>query len=88
MEQEIGLIKNKNNGWFNEVCHKAVEKRKLSRDKYLVLQDQNTKAVDEKERRDCRHILQKDKRNFLNRLLEEAERNRSQGNSRNIFRTH
>lgn len=31
-------------------------------------------------------ILQKEKQNFLNRLLEKAETNRLQGNSRNFFR--
>jgi len=51
-----------------------------------VLQDQNTKEVYEMERRNCRHILQKEKRNFLNGLLEEAERNHLQGNSRSFFR--
>lgn len=35
-EKEIGIIKNKKNNWYNKVCCKAVKKRKLSRDGYLV----------------------------------------------------
>jgi hypothetical protein len=45
-----------------------------------MLQDQNTKEKYEKERRECRHIIQRKKRKFLNGILEEAERNRSHGN--------
>jgi len=85
-EQEIGLMKKKKNEWFNEVCRKAVEKRKLSRDSFFMLQDQNTKENYEIERRKCKHIIQKAKRKFLNGILEEAERNRSHGNTRNFFR--
>lgn len=38
------------------------------------------------ERRECKHIIQREKRKFLNGILEEAERNRSHGNSKNFFR--
>lgn len=58
------------------MCGKAVEKRKLSRDSFLMLQDQNTKEKYEIERRKCKHIIQRQKRKFLNGILEEAERNR------------
>lgn len=85
-EQEIGLMKKKKNEWFNEVCREAVEKRKLSRDSFLMLQDQNTKEKYEIERRKCKHIIQREKRKFLNGILEEAERNRSHDNARNFFR--
>lgn len=37
------------------------------------------------ERRECKHIIQREKRKFLNRILEEAERI-PHGNSKNFFR--
>lgn len=85
-EKELGTQQNKKNKWFNEICRKAIEKRKLTRDKYLMLQNQIIKETYERERQICRHILQREKQNFLNGLLEEAEKNCSQGNSRNFFR--
>jgi len=85
-EQEIGLMKKKNNKWFNDVCRKAVQERKLSRDSFLTSQDQDTKEKYEIERRKCKHIIQRVKRKFLNGILEEAERNCSYDNARNFFR--
>lgn len=67
------------------MCRKVVEKRKLSRDIFLMLQDQNTKEKYEIERRKCKHIIQREKRKFFNGILEEEERNRSHGNARNFF---
>jgi hypothetical protein len=64
-EQEIGLMKKKKNKWFNEVSRKTVEERKLSRYSFLMLQDQDTKEKYEIERRKCKHIIQREKENFL-----------------------
>jgi len=61
-EQEIGLMKKKNNKWFNEVCRKAVQERKLSRDSFLTSQDQDKKEKYEIERRKCKHIIQREKK--------------------------
>lgn len=44
---------------------KNVIKRKLSKDSFLLLQDQNTKKKYEIERRKCKHIIQREKGNFL-----------------------
>jgi len=83
-EQDIGLMKKKNNKWFNEVCRKEVQGRKLSRDSFLMLQDQDTKEI-EIERRKCKHIIQREKMKFLNGILEEAERNCSHSTARNLY---
>lgn len=82
-EKEIGFIKNKKNEWYNKVCCKAVEKRKLARDKCCKIK---TQWCIQKEWRNCRYIFQRKKRNFLNELLEEAVRYRLQGNSLNFFK--
>ncbi|KAL4111931.1 hypothetical protein QTP88_015797 [Uroleucon formosanum] len=74
-EQSIGRMENKRNKWFNEACRRAIEKRRVMRDNY------------NKERKNCKRVLKRKKRNFLNGILQEAEKDRSQGSIRNLFKT-
>ena len=48
---------------------------------------QTRKKIYEIERKSCKRIIQREKRNFLNGILQEAEKDRSQGSIRNFFRT-
>lgn len=41
----------------------------------------------EAERKNCMRIIQREKRNFLNELLQEDENNYSQGSTKSFFRT-
>lgn len=47
----------------------------------------NTKIIYEIERKNCKRMIQKEKRNFLNNIQQEAEKDCLQGNIRNFFRT-
>jgi len=85
-EQNIGKTENKNkeNKWFNEVCRKAIEEWRLARENYNRSGDQLSREKYEKERRKCKSVLQREKRSFLNEILRDAEKNKSQG-SINFF---
>lgn len=39
------------------------------------------------ERKSCKRVIQREKRKYLNEILQEAEKDRSQSNARNFFRT-
>jgi hypothetical protein len=86
-EQVIGKLKSGNKKWYSEKCREAIEKRLMSRDNYVKLNDANTKKIYGIERKNCKRIIQREKRNFLNGILQEAEKDRSQGSIRNFFRT-
>jgi len=58
----------------------------VTRENYNRSGDQNEKLIYEKERKNYKRILQREKRGFLNGILQEAEKNRSQGNIRNFFK--
>ncbi|KAL4104892.1 hypothetical protein QTP88_020168 [Uroleucon formosanum] len=70
-EQSIGRMENKRNKWFNEACRRAIEKRRVMRDNYNKVGDQSTRETYEKERKNCKRVLQREKRNFLNEILQE-----------------
>lgn len=86
-EQVIGRLKNGKKKWYNEKCREAIEKRRMARDKYVKFNDANTKIIYEVERKNCKRVIQREKRNFLNGILQEAEKDRSKGSIRNFFRT-
>jgi len=84
-EQSIGRMENKRNKWFNEACRGAIEKRRVMRDNYNKEGDQSIRETYEKERKNCKGVLQREKRNFLNGILQETEKDRSQGSISNFF---
>ncbi|XP_025421252.1 craniofacial development protein 2-like [Sipha flava] len=86
-EQIIGRLKNGKKKWYNEKCREAIEKRRMAQDNYVKYNDANTKIIYEIERKNCKRIIQREKRNFLNSILQEAEKDRSQSSIRNFFRT-
>jgi hypothetical protein len=59
----------------------------MAQDNYVKYNDANTKIIYEIERKNCKRIIQREKRNFLNSILQEAEKDRSQSSIRNFFRT-
>ncbi|KAE9522281.1 hypothetical protein AGLY_017324 [Aphis glycines] len=80
-EQTTGKTGSKKNKekWFNEVCRKAIEAQRLARENYNILGDQLSREKYEKERRTCKRLLQREKRSFVNEILQNAEKDRSQG---------
>jgi len=73
-EQVIGRLKSGKKKWYNEKCREAIEKRRMARDNYAKFNDANRKIIYEIERKNCKRIIQREKRNFLNGILQEAEK--------------
>lgn len=59
----------------------------MAREKYVKYNGAITKILYEIEKKNCKRIIQREKRNFLDGILQEAEKYRSQGSIRNFFRT-
>jgi hypothetical protein len=51
----------------------------MARDNYVKINDANTKKIYGIERKNCKRIIKREKRNFLNGILQVAEKDRSQG---------
>lgn len=68
-EQVIGRLKSGKKKWYNEKCREAIDKRRMARDNYVKCNDVNTKIIYEIERKNCKRIIQREKRNFLNGIL-------------------
>ncbi|KAL4104223.1 hypothetical protein QTP88_019532 [Uroleucon formosanum] len=81
----LGEPKKRENKWFNSDCRKAVQKRSEARHRYLQLKIPLSEEKYEEERRACKRVMQREKRNYMNELLRETEQDRSQGNIRNFF---
>jgi hypothetical protein len=84
-EQSVEQIKNTRNIWYNEKCRSAVEKRNRARVKYMASDTQALKDMYETERKICKRIVQREKRKYLNRILENAENYHSLGRTRHFF---
>jgi hypothetical protein len=59
----------------------------MARNNYVTFNDANTKKIYGIKRKNCKRIIQREKRNFLNGILQEAEKDRSQSSIRNFFRS-
>lgn len=59
----------------------------MARDNYVKCNNANTKIKYEIDRKNCKRIIQREKRNFLNNILQETEKDGSQGSIRIFFRT-
>ncbi|KAL4135669.1 hypothetical protein QTP88_007267 [Uroleucon formosanum] len=81
----LGEPKKRENKWFNSDCRKAVKKRSEARQRYLQLKILLSEEKYEEERRACKRVMQREKRNYMNELLRETEQDRSQGKIRNFF---
>ncbi|XP_029340938.1 craniofacial development protein 2-like [Acyrthosiphon pisum] len=81
----LGEPKKRENKWFNSDCRKAVKKRSEARQRYLQLKTPLSEEKYEEERRACKRVMQREKRNYMNELLRETEQDRSQGKIRNFF---
>lgn len=90
-EQSIGGMQNGNKSkkkkWYNEICRKVIEKRRIARSDFIRIGSQTEKNIFLNERKNCKRIIQREKRKFINGILEEAEKDRSQGKIRNFFKT-
>jgi hypothetical protein len=90
-ERSIGVVQNGNKGkknkWYNEECREAVEKRRIARSDFIRSGNQDAKGMFLNEKKNCERILQREKRKFINEILEEAEKDRLQGKIRNFFKT-
>jgi len=59
----------------------------MVRENYNKSNDANRKIIYEMERIQCKEIIQKEKRSFLNEILKVVEKTHLQGSIRNFFRT-
>ncbi|KAL4143954.1 hypothetical protein QTP88_006202 [Uroleucon formosanum] len=91
VEQSIGGMQNGNKSkekkWYNEICREAIKKRRIARSDFIRTGSQIEKNIFLNERKNCKRIIQREKRNFINGILEETEKDRSQGKIRNFFKT-
>jgi len=56
-------MENKKNKWFNEVCRKEIEKRRVARDNYNRQCEQITRVIYEKEQENCKlNVYYREKR--------------------------
>jgi len=72
---------------YNKIWREAIEKRPIDRISYKKSGNQSAKDIFLIERKNCKGVIQKEKRKFLNRMLEEAEKDHLQGKLRNFFKT-
>ncbi|KAL4098346.1 hypothetical protein QTP88_022976 [Uroleucon formosanum] len=79
--------KSKEKKWYNEICREAIKKRRIARSDFIRTGSQIEKNIFLNERKNCKRIIQREKRKFINGILEEAEKDRSQGKIRNFFKT-
>lgn len=54
-------MENKKNKWFTEVCDKVIEKRHVVTENYIRSDNQISKEISERERKNCTRVLQKEK---------------------------
>lgn len=78
-ESELGTTKTKKNGWFDEECEKAIQKRMQCRVKALQVNTRNANQNYIAERKKTRKLLRNKKRNYFKTKIEEIE-NRMWGN--------
>ncbi|KAL4142987.1 hypothetical protein QTP88_005369 [Uroleucon formosanum] len=76
----------KRNGTMN-YAGKLWKKRRVARADFIRSGNQGAKDIFLIERKSCKRILQREKRKFINRILEEAEKDHSRGRIRNFFKT-
>lgn len=86
-KKTLGESRHKSKSWYNDKCRHAVLKRKQSRRDYIENQSAHLKEAFEAERRECKKVLQREKRKFMNELLRSTEQNYTQGNVREFFTT-
>lgn len=65
----------KRNKRFNEICREVIKKQRVARSNYNRIGDQK-QGKHEKERKNCKRVLQREKRNFPNKILQKVEKNR------------
>jgi len=88
--EHVGKIKCTKKRWYNEECRQAVERRRIVREKFIrvdSIDSIDTRELYTLERKNCKRIMQREKRKYLNEILKEAEKNHSRGKTRHIFRT-
>jgi len=85
-EQIVEQIKNARNRWYNEECHATVNECSSARLKYMASGTQEMKGIYETQRKICKRIIQREKRKYLNRILENAENDHSLRRTRHFFR--
>jgi len=88
--EHIGKMKYSKKKWYNEECRQTVERRRIAREKFISVDSIDniiTREIYTLERKNCKRIIQREKRKYLNEILKEAENNHSQGKARHFFRT-
>lgn len=86
-EDCVGALKKAKNSWYNDNCRRAIERRHSAREKYLKRGTSVSQELFIAERKNCKKVLQQEKRKFINSVLKTAENDHSQGRVRNFFRT-
>lgn len=88
--EHIGKIKCSKKKWYNVECRQAVERRRIAREKFISVDSIDniiTRELYTLERKNCKRIIQREKRKYLNEILKKAEKNHSQGKAGQFFRT-
>jgi len=73
--------------WFDEECREAVEKRKETKERWLNNKKQDTKERYKNQAKETVRLLRKKKREWINKLLEKAEEDRTANNARDFYRS-
>jgi len=74
----VGISKSQTRKWFNAECRSAIARRREARQNYLRSNTPEAKELFEQERRLCKRILQREKRNYMNELISSTEQDYSQ----------
>jgi len=82
----IDELKRSRNTWYNDVCRISVDKRRIARDDFIKNNTQTTKEAFIQKRKICKIAFQREKRKFFNNILHTAEKDHTQGRTRNFFR--
>jgi len=88
--EHVGKIKCSKKKWYNEECRQAVERRRIARERFISADSIDNITIRELytlERKNCKRIIQRQKRKHLNEILKEVEKSHSQGKARLFFRT-
>ncbi|KAL4084963.1 hypothetical protein QTP88_027822 [Uroleucon formosanum] len=83
----VGKQKTKKKTWFNDICEKALERRRNARNIWMS----DTENVEKLERfkmrqREASNILRCEKRKYLQKVLKEAEQDFASHNTRDLYK--
>lgn len=84
-KKTLGEHKNQTKKLYSIECQNAVQKRNEYRHKYLRYQTPDSQELFEKMQKRCKQVIQREKRKYINNMLQKSEQNYTQEKIQTFF---